>query len=106
LYIIGTQQARYGIGPLFTPMSELIAQMIKLQDQMELPIGLVMRESGAKLPTSHLINPIKALWQMRLAKRLLPRLLNKERKLRNKLKLQANPKTELTLQSNPDLQVY
>ncbi len=106
LYIIGTQQARYGIGPLFTPLAQLLAQIIKLQDEMELPIGLVMKESGAKLPTSHLVNPIKALRQMRIARYLLPRLLKKERKLRNKLKSQIKPKTELNLQSNPDLQVY
>ena len=61
LYIIGTQQVRYGIGPLLTPGSRLVARMIKLQDEMELPIGLVLKESGHKLPDTHLVDPIAAL---------------------------------------------
>ena len=104
LYIIGTQQVRYGIGPLLTPGSQLVAKMIKLQDEMDLPIGLVMKESGYKLPETHLVDPIAALRRMKLAKYLLPRLLKKERRLRKKLK-DPTP-TNLTIQSNPDMQVY
>ena len=83
-YLIGTQQVRYGIGPLLTPSSKLVAKMIELQDQMELPIGLVMKESGAPLPDTHLVDPIRALRQMRIAKYTLPWLLRKERRLRKK----------------------
>jgi cation diffusion facilitator CzcD-associated flavoprotein CzcO len=106
LYVIGTRQTRYGIGPLLTPGSKLIARLIQLQNQMELPIGLVMKESGAKLPNSHLVNPITALRQMRLANYTMPLLLGRERKLRKKLKPQRPATPELTIQSNPDLQVY
>lgn len=106
LYIIGTQQARYGVGPLLTPASKLIARMIKLQGQMELPIGLVMREAGAKLPETHLVNPIQALRQMRLANYTLPLLLRKERKLRKKFQNKIERKTNFALQTNPDLKVY
>jgi hypothetical protein len=53
IYIFGTQQVRSGVGPLITPAAKLLAKMIKLQDEMQLPIGLVMKESGAKLPTTH-----------------------------------------------------
>lgn len=104
LYIIGTRQTRYGIGPLLTPGSKLIAKMIELQNQMELPIGLVIKESGGKLPQTHLVDPIKALRQMRMARYTMPLLLKRERRLRRKLERPA-PK-ELAIESNPDLQVY
>ncbi|MBD0369701.1 MAG: NAD(P)-binding domain-containing protein [Pyrinomonadaceae bacterium] len=106
LYVIGTRQTRYGIGPLLTPGSKLIAKMIELQNQMELPIGLVMKASGAKLPNTHLVDPIKALRQMRMAKYTMPLLLGRERRLRKKLKRERPAPPELTIQSNPDLQVY
>jgi hypothetical protein len=106
LYVIGTRQTRYGIGPLLTPGSKLIAKMIQLQDEMELPLGLVMKASGARLPTTHLVNPIQALRQMRMARYTMPLLLKRERRLRKKLKPQRAMQTELTLSSNPDLQVY
>lgn len=104
LYIIGTQQVRYGIGPLLTPGSRLVAEMIKLQDKMELPIGLVLKESGYKLPDTHLVDPIAALRRMRLAKFTMPSLLRKEKRLRKKLK--ARPAVELRIAPDPDMQVY
>lgn len=83
LYIIGTMQPRYGFGPLITRGADLIAKLIRLQDQMELPLGLVMKESGMKLPKSHLVNPHAALREMWLAEKTLPLLLRKEKKLRS-----------------------
>lgn len=85
LYVFGTQQIRYGVGPLITPASKLLAKMILLQEKMELPLGLVLKESGAKLPDTHLIDPIASLRRMRIANWTLPLLLGKERKLRKKL---------------------
>lgn len=104
LYIIGTQQTRYGIGPLLTPASQLIAKMIKLQDEMGLPIGRVLKESGHKLPDSHLVNPIQALRSMKIANYTLPLLLRKERRLRKKIRPQVV--TDWQLSSDPDVQVY
>ena len=43
LYIVGTPQVRYGFGPLITPAATLLCRLIRLQDQMELPIGLVLK---------------------------------------------------------------
>ena len=94
LYIVGTPQVRYGFGPLITPAATLLCRLIDLQDQMELPIGLVMKESGAKLPTTHLVDPHKALRQMRYAKYTLPLLLRKERKLRKRGKQWSGGKGE------------
>jgi hypothetical protein len=106
LYIFGTMQPRYGFGPLVTPGAERLCQMIKLQDQMELPIGLVMKESGVKLPTTHLVNPHAALRHMKLAKWTLPLLLRKEKKLRNKKSTKPKPKYDWSTNTNADLRVY
>jgi len=89
LYIVGTPQVRYGFGPLITPAATLLCRLIRLQDQMELPIGLVLKESGAHPPTTHLVDPHKALRHMRYAKYTLPLLLRKERKLRKRIKVSA-----------------
>jgi hypothetical protein len=106
LYVFGTQQIRYGVGPLITPAAALLAKIIKMQDEMQLPIGLVMKESGAKLPTTHLIDPISSLRRMKIANWTLPLLARKEKKLRKKFAGKRLQKTDLSLQSNPDIRVY
>lgn len=103
-YLIGTQQVRYGIGPLLTPGSRLVAKMIKLQDKMELPIGLVLKESGYPLPDTHLVDPIRSLRMMKIANYTLPRLLKKERRLRKRLKTETC--VNLQIRPDPDMQVY
>jgi hypothetical protein len=82
IYIIGTSQLRYGFGPVVTPGMDLIARMMLAQDQMELPIGLVMKESGVRIPRTHLVDPHAAIRSIRHGKRMLPVLLWKEKKLR------------------------
>ena len=104
LYIVGTQQVRYGIGPLLTPSSRLVAKMINLQDEMELPIGLVLKESGHKLPKTHLLDPIASLRRMKIANYMLPRLIGKEKKLRKKFKAKTPPNLQLC--SDPNIKVY
>ncbi|MGH9940977.1 MAG: flavin-containing monooxygenase [Pyrinomonadaceae bacterium] len=109
LYVVGTAQARYGFGPLMTPAAELLCQLIRLQDQMELPIGLVLKESGAQPPSTHLLDPHKALRQMKWAGYTLPLLLRKERRLRKRIKPQtrdAGPQYEKATPTDPDLQVF
>jgi len=109
LYVVGTSQLRYGFGPLVTPAVELLARMIEAQDQMELPIGLVLKESGAKLPTTHLVDPFAALRHIRRGQRLLPLLVWKEKRLRKKL---ANHAPQIARRAypsataNPSLEVY
>ena len=91
LYVIGTSQPRYGFGPLLTPSAGLIALMIQLQEKMELPIGLVMRESGNRLPTTRLEDPHRALRDMRRAPQGLRGLLGRERELRSKMSVPVPP---------------
>lgn len=107
LYIVGTAQLRYGFGPVVTPGADLLAEMILLQDQMELPIGLVLKESGVKLPTTHLVDPHAAIRGIRRAKRLLPLLVWKENRLRKK---PSTPSLRLfdsvTIRATRDLEVF
>lgn len=109
LYIVGTPQVRYGFGPLITPAAALLCRLIKLQDQMELPVGLVLKESGAKLPTTHLVDPHKALRQMKYAKYTLSLLLRKERKLRKRGRVANRGKGEWVkgnTQVSPDVKIF
>lgn len=106
LYVFGTQQIRYGVGPLITPAAKLLAKFIKLQDKMELPLGLVLKESGAKLPTTHLIDPIASLRQIRIANWLLPLLLRKERKLRKRVDLKRETQPVFQFKTKPDMRVF
>jgi Flavin-binding monooxygenase-like len=106
LYVFGTQQVRYGVGPLITPAAALLAKMIKMQDEMQLPIGLVMKESGAILPDSHLVDPIASLRRMKIANWTLPLLLRKEKKLRKTFTEKPNLPQKIVLQSDSDMRVY
>jgi hypothetical protein len=101
LYIIGTSQLRYGFGPVVTPGVDLIARMMLAQDQMELPLGLVMKKSGVKLPTTHLVDPHAALRGIRRGKRMLPVLLWRERQLRKKIAGRAAPPPALRPAQTP-----
>jgi cation diffusion facilitator CzcD-associated flavoprotein CzcO len=89
IYIVGTSQVRYGFGPLVTPGVDLIARMMLAQDKMELPIGLVLKESGVRPSQTHLVDPHAAIRSMRRGKRMLPLLIWKEKRLRKKFSGQA-----------------
>jgi cation diffusion facilitator CzcD-associated flavoprotein CzcO len=96
IYIIGTSQVRYGFGPLVTPGADLIARMMLAQDKMELPIGLVLKESGVRPSRTHLVDPHAAIRSMRRGKRMLPLLIWKEKKLRKRLASRAKAPTQVT----------
>lgn len=106
LLIFGTQQVRYGVGPLITPAAKLMAKMIKMQDDMKLPIGLILKESGAKLPDTHLVDPVVSLRSMKIANWTLPLLKREEKKLRKKFQGKLPKQNNIQLHSNPNIQVY
>ena len=105
IYVFGTQQVRYGVGPLITPAAKLLARMMKMQDEMELPIGLVIKESGGRVPDSHLIDPIASLRRLKIANWTLPLLIRKERRMRPRFKDIVLPKSPVT-NVDPSMQVY
>ncbi len=71
LYIVGSEQPRNGFGTLLTPASRLYARMIKLQDEIEHPLGSVLKFAREKIPPSPFIDPGRALRQIRWGHRLL-----------------------------------
>jgi Flavin-binding monooxygenase-like len=84
LYIVGWAQARNGLGSLITPAAKLYAEMIAMQDEIELPIGYVLKWRGLKIPTSNLVNPAATRRVIRLTHYLLPLLRRRARILAEK----------------------
>jgi cation diffusion facilitator CzcD-associated flavoprotein CzcO len=90
LYIVGWAQARNGFGRLITPVAALYARMIRLQDELEFPLGSIMEQSiTQRLPTTHLVDPEKARREVRIAHWLLPLLKLRDRRMARKQRLAA-----------------
>lgn len=117
LYVVGSGQPRYGLGPLVTPFAELLCTYIGLQDELTHDLGTLFEATGDKPPDTHLIDPHAALRQLRLGKKFAPRLL---RRMNKKLKAKgqtsaATPPSSSSMpaqtgrlqgEANPDLHVY
>lgn len=85
LYIVGWAQARNGFGRLITPLSDLYARMIAMQDELEFPIGTLMEQSFTqRLPTTHLVDPEKTRREIRVAHWVLPLLKLRDRRMARK----------------------
>jgi hypothetical protein len=85
LYVVGWAQARNGFGRLMTPLSDLYARMIKMQDELEFPIGTLMEQSFTQsLPTTHLVDPEKSRREIRIAHWVLPLLKLRDRRMARK----------------------
>ncbi len=85
LYIVGWAQARNGFGRLMTPLSDLYARMITMQDELEFPIGTLMEQSFTQsLPTTHLVDPEKSRREIRIAHWVLPLLKFRDRRMARK----------------------
>lgn len=81
LYLCGTSQVRYGIGPLLTPYADVLARMVEAQDRMTRPLGAVLRALGDRPPSTHLVDPHQALRRLALGKRMIPLMPRVERLL-------------------------
>jgi Flavin-binding monooxygenase-like len=84
LYIIGWAQPRNGFGSLLTPAARLYAEMMALQDEMEMPIGYVLKWRGFGVPKSNLVNPTSVRRMLRFSHFLLPLLRRRARILNEK----------------------
>ncbi len=72
IYLVGWMQPRGGVGSLIGPYADLLARLIILQDKIECPMGMVLREMGEPLPTTHLFGGGKVLkWINKMNKRII-----------------------------------
>ncbi len=65
LYYVGWYQPRSGIGTVISPFAPTLARYLKLQDEINIPIGLVLKEMGATIPQSHLFDPQDILQELK-----------------------------------------
>lgn len=61
LYFMGWQQFRGGVGQVFTPLGELTAAYIRLQEQIDAPVGAYLQQRGERPPSSHLVDPYELI---------------------------------------------
>ena len=66
LYYIGWYQPRSGIGSIISAFTPVFARYLKLQDEINVPIGLVLKEMGKKLPKTHLFDPQEIFRELEL----------------------------------------
>lgn len=71
LYIVGSNQPRNGFGNIVTPAVALFARLIELQDELEHPIGAVLKWMDEPLPETNLMDPGAAKREIRLSHYML-----------------------------------
>lgn len=71
LYVFGWGQARYGFGPLLTPASEALADLILIQRKLHHPLGEVLEKMKQPFPKTHLLDPMATLREIRMIRKLL-----------------------------------
>lgn len=70
IYIYGWGQVRYGFGPLLTPGSDILADLILLQRTLKHPLGQILEKLKQPFPASHLLDPMATLKQIQSARRM------------------------------------
>ncbi len=98
LYIVGSEQPRNGFGALLTPATRLYARLIQLQDELEHPIGSILKFGREKIPPTPFIDPARAQRQIRWGHRLLPIL-----KLEGRILARRQPYRSAALDPAPTL---
>jgi hypothetical protein len=72
LYIIGASQPRGGFGRVITPAAKLYAKMIRLQDEIEHPIGAVLAWRNNPIPKTQFMDPESTRRRIAFSHYLLP----------------------------------
>lgn len=81
LYIIGASQPRGGFGRVVTPASKLYARMIKLQDELEHPIGAILKWRNKPIPTTQFMDAESTRRRIALSHYLLPLLKRQDKRM-------------------------
>jgi len=75
IYLIGWEQVRGGVGACVPIGAEVLVALFKMQEQLNVPIGSVLKEAGYVIPKSHLIGMFDLLKQLKKLKKNIPKLL-------------------------------
>lgn len=81
LYYLGWGQARGGVGSLMAAYGPVFARFLQLQDQIQVPLGLVFQHMGQTLPDHHLADPQRIFRQLWLVRRLFPLIVWQARRV-------------------------
>ncbi len=66
LYYIGWGQVRGGVGSLISAFAPVFVRYLQLQEKINVPLGLVLKELGQKLPKTHLFDPHQMFLELKL----------------------------------------
>lgn len=95
LYVVGWGQARGGFGRLITPLADIYARLIALQDDLHFSIGTLMETSPVHhLPTTHLVNPQSVKREITFGNWTMWTLKGRDRKLLEKQISEAEKSSE------------
>ncbi|PSO51295.1 MAG: F420H(2):quinone oxidoreductase [Cyanobacteria bacterium SW_9_44_58] len=72
LAYMGWGQARGGVGSLMAAYAPVFARLLKLQDEINIPLGRVFKEMGQSLPETHLSDPHQVFRQLKLLNFIFP----------------------------------
>ncbi len=72
LYYIGWGQARGGVGSLIAAYGPVFTRLLQLQDDINIPLGLVFKALGQQLPTTHIGDPQNVFRQLNLLRFCFP----------------------------------
>ena len=61
LYYLGWYQFRGGVGQVFEPYGRLVAKYIKLQQELSVPVGAVLKHRGDVIRDTHLVDPYEVV---------------------------------------------
>jgi hypothetical protein len=103
IYFIGWFQPRGGVGSIISLYGPLFARYLQLQDEINVPLGLVFKEMGEKLPQTHLFDTQKMFRGFKQAHLSFDQLVNKAHQVDHKYPHFNNPPVP-PIQTNTELQ--
>ncbi|MDB9304249.1 NAD(P)-binding domain-containing protein [Nodularia spumigena CS-591/12] len=77
LYYICWSQIRGGVGSVISAYGTIFSRYLKLQDEINVPLGLVFKEMGHKLRKTHLVDPQEFFNQSKMTDAAFNRLVKK-----------------------------
>lgn len=92
LAVAGIGQPRYGAGPVLYELAETLAAIVKVQPELEFPVGVLLAELGEKPLETYFFDPFVTMRKLRVAARLAPLLPKLEKLLAKRLRRRMGPR--------------